>query len=63
MEKRKRNVNFLEVARKKRYTRATRSKEAYTMSFGENLRFLRTESGMTQEPFAERWEVTRQREA
>lgn len=30
------------------------------MSFGENLRFLRTESGMTQEQFAEKLEVTRQ---
>lgn len=30
------------------------------MSFGENLRFLRTERGMTQEQFAEQLEVTRQ---
>ena len=30
------------------------------MSFGENLRFLRTEHGMTQEQFAEKLEVTRQ---
>lgn len=30
------------------------------MSFGENLRFLRTECGMTQEQFAEKLEVTRQ---
>lgn len=30
------------------------------MSFGENLRFLRTEQGMTQEQFAEKLDVTRQ---
>lgn len=30
------------------------------MSFGENLRFLRTEAGLTQEQFAEEMEVTRQ---
>lgn len=30
------------------------------MSFGENLRFLRTEAGLTQEQFAEQMEVTRQ---
>ncbi len=28
------------------------------MSFGENLRFLRTESGMTQEQFAEKLEFS-----
>lgn len=30
------------------------------MSFGENLRFLRTEARLTQEQFAEEMEVTRQ---